>query len=198
MAKTLKPAKPKKPAWQDSTYLKQISFYDKLKTDYAAEELRKKNELATYYGTEGVADKKVQKGTVKQRTLVGWKKVKGKRVPVFKVKTKPLNVVEKGKPPTEGLYQRELREQRLKDLQDILDDYASRGILRSGLYAQKRGDYETEFGKQLSETNRQRLKQYGDLAAEARQFAREQELQREQARLDAIRRRAAETGQLVI
>lgn len=218
--------KKKKPAWQDSTYEKQMSYYKKVASDFAAEETRKKADVGDYYGTLATPDKKEvvyktvkdKKGKKKKvpvydtkKTFTGkykeqWKTYKDSRgrtykrkekVPVYDVKkVKRTKVTKKGTKATEGLYQKELREQRTRDLSDIADDYAARGIIRSGLYAQKRGDYEKEFGKQLAETNRQKSKQYADIAAERRQFEREQELQKEQARLEAIRRRAARTGEL--
>ncbi len=95
---------------------------------------------------------------------------------------------------TEGLYQRQLRETRSKDLNDIKDDYAARGVLRSGMYAGKTADYDKEFGKQLGELNSKKKSSYSQLSSERRTFNREQELQKEQARLEAIRRRAARTG----
>lgn len=97
---------------------------------------------------------------------------------------------------SDGLYQKELAEARVKDKSDITDDYAARGVLRSGLYAQKQGDYEKEYGKQVAETNRQKASKYADIAAANRDFLNDQELQSEQARLDAVRRRAARTGKV--
>lgn len=168
-------------SWQDSTYQKQISYYKKLAADYAAQEMRRKAELAQYYGTLGTAPQ-----YEKQRTI-NWK---GQKVKL------PRKAKKKGSDQTEGLYQRELRQDRDRDIDEILNDYASRGLLHSGLYAKKRGEYETEFGKQLAEINRQRSKMYSDLGTERTAFEREQELQKENARLDAIRRRAAKTGSL--
>lgn len=240
MAKKTK--KPKKPAWQDSTYLKQISYLKKVAADFTAEETRKKADVGNYYGTLATPDqKKAVTRTVTKRVKVPVKTKSGKKkykyvkkkvkenvydtkktftgqykdviktykdsrgrvykrkekVPVYKTqKVQRYKVTKKGNPATEGLYQRELRESRERDLRDIADDYAARGLIRSGLYAQKRGDYEQEFGKQLAEVNRQKSKQYADIAAERRQFNREQELAMEQARLEAIRRRAARTGEL--
>lgn len=251
-----KPAKPKTPAWQDSTYQKQMSYYKKLAGDFGAEETRKKADVGTYYGTLGTADTKkavtrtinkrvkvpVKKRKVKAKKghigyvndTVGYKYVNKKstenvydtkksftgkyntvkktridpktkkkiaytvKEPVYKTTKSQRYKVTKGKAATEGLYQKELKDQRSKDTVDIADDYAARGIIHSGLYAQKRGDYEKEYGKQLGEVNRQRSKQYGDIASERRQFNREQELQKENARLDAIRRRAAKTGNIGI
>src|SRR5690349_7596809 len=75
--------KKKTPAWQDSTYKKQISYYDKLKSDYDAEETRKKGDVGTYYGTLGVAGKKTPV------TEKYWRQVKEKYQPKNK-KGKPV------------------------------------------------------------------------------------------------------------
>lgn len=211
--------KKKKPAWQDSTYQKQLSYYKKLAADFAAQEARRRAEIGTYYGTLGTADKKTPVKDKKGKQKYKVTKIRtGKRrpvtfrvwdnrskrwnvypgsVPIITTKKEKVYKTTKGKDPTSGLYQKELAEQRTRDVRDIASDYGARGLIHSGLYAQKRGDYEKEFGKQLSEINRQRSKQYSDLAAEKLAFQREQELQRENARLDAIRRRAARTGSLV-
>lgn len=206
----------KAPNWQDSTYQKQISYYNKLAADFAAEEARKKAEVGTYYGTLGTPTTYTY-GTYKSYyTKKNGKWVKRKKPANVQlnqyyhdskgkvkkdkygnpIKRARKGVLKKGSNPTEGLYMSELRNQRGKDLSDIADDYAARGIMRSGLYAKKLGDYNTEFGKQLDELYRQRSKQYGDIAADRRSFDEENSLQRENARLDAIRRRAALTGQI--
>lgn len=211
--------KKKTPAWQDSVYRKQLSYYKKLAADFAAQEARRRAEVGTYYGTLGTADTKTPVKDKKGKQVYKTTKVRGNErkpvrirvwdprakrwnvyntsVPVIKTKKEPKYNVKKGQAATEGLYQKELAAQRVKDLSDISSDYGARGIIHSGLFAQKRGDYESEYGKQLAEINRQRSKQYADLSAEKLAFQREQELQKENARLDAIRRRAAQTGSLL-
>lgn len=122
------------------------------------------------------------KPTVKYKTTI----TKGKLLRAATAATKA----------SEGLYHKELAEARLKDKSDITDDYAARGVLRSGLYAQKQGDYEKEYGKQVAETNRQKASRYAELDEENRDFLNQQELEKEQARLEAVRRRAAKTGKV--
>lgn len=114
----------------------------------------------------------------------------------YKTTKTPKYKVTPGVKATEGVYQRELRDTRTKDLGDIRNDYSARGLLRSGLYAQKNSDYEKEFGKQMAEISRKKASTYGQLGTEKRQFGREQEIQKEQARLEAARRRAAIKGTL--
>lgn len=202
----------KKASYADSTYEKQIAYYNKLKADFAAQQTRQRGEVGAYYGTEATANKtkylKDKKGKQlydykrlgfkyawqKKKVNGKWKNVKYAKPTYQKTARKQVT---KGKAATEGVYQKELRESRTRDTRDIQDDYAARGMIHSGLYAQKRGDYETEFGKQMTEQSRQKSKQYSQLGEENRSFGREQELQREQARLEAIRRRAAKTGQFL-
>jgi hypothetical protein len=38
-----------------------------------------------------------------------------------------------------------LATQRTRDLADIMNDFASRGLLKSGLYAQRQGEYERDY-----------------------------------------------------
>lgn len=200
-------AKKKKASYADSTYLKQISYYKKLAADYNADDTRKRAEVGSYYGGVASPEKRAAGSwqTTKKRTKGHWTKKKGKKVwqPVYKNVPVMKNgkkvwqkgkVTQKAKAATEGVYQKELREQRSKDTVDIADDYAARGMIHSGLYAQKRGDYEKEFGKQMTEQGRQKSKQYGDLASSRTSFNRQQELEREQAKQDAIRRRAQKAG----
>lgn len=126
---------------------------------------------------QNVSTKTVTKGQPKYKTTV----IKGKLLRAGSAATKA----------SEGLYHKELAEARDKDKVDIADDYAARGMIRSGLYAQKQGDYEKEYGKQVAETNRQKASRYAELDEENRSFLNNQELEREQARLEAVRRRAA-------
>lgn len=123
-----------------------------------------------------------KKGAKKYKTTV----VKGKLLRAGTAATKA----------SEGLYHKELAEARDKDKVDIADDYAARGMIRSGLYAQKQGDYEKEYGKQVAETNRQKARKYAEIDEEERDFIGQQELEKEQARLEAVRRRAARTGKV--
>jgi hypothetical protein len=76
-------------------------------------------------------------------------------------------------------------------LKDILYNYAGRGMLHSGTYATGRGEYETEFGKQASELERQKTRGLTNLSAEKTKFQGEQRLAKQESKEEAIRRRAA-------
>lgn len=85
-------------------------------------------------------------------------------------------------------------DQRVKDLQDIMNDFASRGLLQSGLYGQRESDYEKQYQSNLSDLGRQQKSNLGDISAEQTQFTRQQQLEKESARKDAARRRAEKYG----
>jgi hypothetical protein len=85
-------------------------------------------------------------------------------------------------------------EQRVRDLQDIMNDFAARGLLKSGLYGQRQADYEKQYQTNLSELGRNRTSLLGDISQEQKQFSREQSLQKESARKEAARRRAEKYG----
>lgn len=85
-------------------------------------------------------------------------------------------------------------EQRVKDLQDIMNDFAARGLLKSGLYGQRQADYEKQYNTNLSELGRNRTGLLGDISQESKNFQREQSLGKESARKEAARRRAEKYG----
>lgn len=74
------------------------------------------------------------------------------------------------------------------------DDYASRGLLGSGLYAGAYNDFQTDYG------NRQKALDTGlsdflsNLALQGQNFKSEQDIATEKARQDALARRAASIG----
>jgi hypothetical protein len=85
-------------------------------------------------------------------------------------------------------------EQRVKDLQDIMNDFAARGLLQSGLYGQRQSDYEKQYQQNLSDLTRQETSSLSDLDSEKTQFTRQQQLAKETARKEAARRRAETYG----
>jgi hypothetical protein len=87
-----------------------------------------------------------------------------------------------------------LGDQKVVDLESILEDFASRGMQRSGEYGTAVGDYEKEFGTRLTELQKRRTDQLNDLTRQETAFKREQQLQSENAKQQAIQRRAAKYG----
>jgi hypothetical protein len=84
-----------------------------------------------------------------------------------------------------------MADQRLKDLTSFKDDFASRGMLQSGLYAQRLGDYEKDYQTNLQGLSTQNNRLLQDIATEQANFKREQELAKEKARKDAANRRSS-------
>lgn len=159
----------------------------------------KSPKLTEHVVTSSNKPRLVDAGKDKKPKLTEHKVTKTVKSPQYKTvvtKGKLLQAARAGSKASEGLYQKELAEARIKDKADITDDYAARGVLHSGIYAQKQGDYEKEYGKQVAETNRQKASKYAQLDEDERDFMTDQELQKEQARLEAVRRRAAKTGKV--
>lgn len=156
-------------------------------------EVRKKRyqKLKKQYQVEGMSPQEKAYAKEQAKAFARRKVATTRGVQKYNTTTKTVTPAQAAVGQTEGLYQRELRQSRAQDLKNISGSYANRGLLRSGLYAQKTGDYETEFNKQLAEMARQRATQYGDISQRYQGFQREQELQREQARQDAVRRAQA-------
>lgn len=93
-----------------------------------------------------------------------------------------------------GVSQKALSDQRVQDLANLENDYGARGILRSGLYGKAVGDYETEYGNRQSDLARQEQDALAQLDQQTSSFQSSQDLQKQAAMADAIRRRAANYG----
>jgi hypothetical protein len=93
-----------------------------------------------------------------------------------------------------GLSTKAMGDQKLKDLEAMEDDFASRGLIKSGLYADAVGDYNTEFGQRMSDLQRRQNEAIGQLGQERSQMKSQTELQKQAAREDAISRRAQKYG----
>lgn len=93
-----------------------------------------------------------------------------------------------------GENKRDMEQQRIEDLEAIKNDFASRGILGSGLFVDENAQYEKTYAQQLADFERQYQQSQSDLTLEDTQFRREQDLAKEAARADAARRRAEKYG----
>lgn len=93
-----------------------------------------------------------------------------------------------------GSSKKALGDQRLLDLEGIEDDYASRGLQRSGLYADAVGDYEKEFGTRMSELERRQKQAIQQLLNEQSQYKNQNLLSQQTARENALRRRSEQYG----
>ena len=90
--------------------------------------------------------------------------------------------------------QRTLNRQGAQDRIDQQNDFAGRGILRSGVFAKALGDYNTEFNARVKALTTGKTDQLGDLSSQRTSFLRQLAMEMNNARQDAIRRRAAKLG----
>ena len=90
--------------------------------------------------------------------------------------------------------QRALNRQGEQDRMDQQNDFAGRGILRSGVFAKALGDYNTEFNTRMKSLTTGKSDKLGDLETQRTSFLRQLQLELNAARQDAIRRRAARLG----
>lgn len=91
---------------------------------------------------------------------------------------------------------RDLRQQKGRDLENLKDDFAARGIVLSGVYGDKVGEYNGLWGQQNSELGRQYKDALSDITRNYNEYLQEVNTQKEQAKLAAIRRRAQKLGKL--
>ena len=89
---------------------------------------------------------------------------------------------------------RQLGEQKTKDLAGIMNDFASRGMLKSGLYGQGIADYQKTYQNNLNDLNTGHSNALRDLGTANVNFQKDQAIQSAQARSDAAARRAAQFG----
>lgn len=89
---------------------------------------------------------------------------------------------------------RQLGEQKGHDLSDIMNDFASRGMLKSGLYGQHVADYTKTYQNNLNDLNTGHSNALRDLGTANVNFQKDQAIQSAQARADAAARRAAQFG----
>lgn len=87
-----------------------------------------------------------------------------------------------------------LGEQRTRDIRDIESDFASRGLLHSGLYAGRLGEYEQDYASNLASFQQQYDDFLRQLAAAQSQLQSQQQLESERARQEALARRAGRYG----
>lgn len=90
--------------------------------------------------------------------------------------------------------QRALNRQGAQDRIDQQEDFAGRGILHSGVFAKALGNYNTDFNARMKQLLTGRTDQLGDLAAQKKSFLQQLQIEMNNAREDALRRRAAQLG----
>lgn len=90
--------------------------------------------------------------------------------------------------------QRSMNRQASQDRVDQQNDFAGRGILRSGVFAKALGDYNTDFNAKMKNLTVGQQDKLGDLSMQRTNFLRQLQLEKDAARQDALRRRASGLG----
>lgn len=89
---------------------------------------------------------------------------------------------------------RALQRQGVQDRSDQQNDFAGRGVLRSGVYAKALGDYNTDFNQRVKALTTGKSDKLADLSSQRTNFNRQLGLEKNNARQDAVRRRAQKLG----
>lgn len=76
-------------------------------------------------------------------------------------------------------------------LQQLRDEFASRGLIQSGLFGEEQGRFQQQFTDQMNALQQQQAGLLADLLSQETNFKREQQLQQEAAKQEALARRAA-------
>lgn len=80
---------------------------------------------------------------------------------------------------------------RVQQLEALRDEFASRGLIQSGLYGEEQGRFQQQFTQQSQALQQQQAALLADLLSQEKNFRREQDLAIEAAKQEAIARRAA-------
>lgn len=83
---------------------------------------------------------------------------------------------------------------RLQQLDDIRQEYASRGLINSGLFADAQGKFQKQYTDQLNSLGQQQTGLLSDLLSQQNNYQREYDLAVQQAKQEALARRAAKYG----
>lgn len=93
-----------------------------------------------------------------------------------------------------GSANKALNTQKTQDLAGIQNDFASRGLLTSGLFADANSKYNTDFLSKLAELTKNQRRGLTDLSTGETDYRRQQTLETQRAREQAIARRASKYG----
>lgn len=80
---------------------------------------------------------------------------------------------------------------RMQQLADMREEFASRGLIQSGLYGEEQGKFQTQFMTQLNALKQQQAALLADLLSQKTNYQRENDLALESAKQEALARRAA-------
>lgn len=79
---------------------------------------------------------------------------------------------------------------RTQQLEDLKNEFASRGLINSGLYGQEQGNFQQKFTEQQTALQQQQSALLADLLGQETNYRRENDLSLENAKQEALLRRA--------
>jgi hypothetical protein len=79
---------------------------------------------------------------------------------------------------------------RVQQLEDLKNEFASRGLIQSGLYGEEQGKFQQKFTEQQTALQQQQAALLADLLGQEKNYRRENDLATEQAKQEALLRRA--------
>ena len=80
---------------------------------------------------------------------------------------------------------------RVQQLEDLRNEFASRGLIQSGLFGEEQGKFQQQFTQQSQALQQQQAALLADLMSQEKNYRREQDLALEAAKQEALARRAA-------
>lgn len=80
---------------------------------------------------------------------------------------------------------------RTQQLSDLENEFASRGLIQSGLYGEEQGKFQQQYADQLNALGQQQSGLLADLLSQEKNYRRENDLSMQQAKQEALARRAA-------
>ena len=80
---------------------------------------------------------------------------------------------------------------RTQQLEALRDEFASRGLIQSGLYGEEQGRFQEQFNTQMTSLGQQQAALLADLLSQQKNYQRENDLALEAAKQEALQRRAA-------
>jgi len=80
---------------------------------------------------------------------------------------------------------------RVRQLDEIRQEFASRGLIQSGLFGEEQGKFQQQFTEQMTALQQQQAALLADILGQEKNYRREQDLALEAARQEALQRRAA-------
>lgn len=80
---------------------------------------------------------------------------------------------------------------RTQQLEDLRNEFASRGLIQSGLYGEEQGKFQQQFTDQRNALDQQQTGLLSDLLSQQKNYQRENDLTLQNAKQEALARRAA-------